>query len=194
MSCPQPFSDVTKKYLCRFYEILDTMIEKMTCAELTDSLSHNFIVQMIPHHQAAIEMSENLLQYTTVVPLQKVAQNIIAEQTESIENMKSALADCAQKLNSKQDICLYGEAFRQITQTMFSQMRNSRSGNNINANFMREMIPHHQGAIRMSENALRYPICAELRPILQAIIVSQKKGVRQMQRLLSCLGGERAEG
>ncbi|MGN0557027.1 MAG: DUF305 domain-containing protein, partial [Acutalibacteraceae bacterium] len=76
MSCPQPFSDVTKKYLCRFYEILDTMIEKMTCAELTDSLSHNFIVQMIPHHQAAIEMSENLLQYTTFVPLQKIAQNI----------------------------------------------------------------------------------------------------------------------
>lgn len=101
MSCPQPFSDVTKKYLCRFYEILDTMIEKMTCAELTDSLSHNFIVQM---------------------------------------------------------------------------------------------IPHHQGAIRMSENALRYPICAELRPILQAIIVSQKKGVRQIQHLLSCLGGEKTGG
>lgn len=44
MSCSQPFSDVTKKYLVRFYEILDEMIEGMNGAELTDSLSHNFIV------------------------------------------------------------------------------------------------------------------------------------------------------
>ena len=36
----------------------------------------------------------------------------------------------------------------------------------------------------MSENALRYPLCPGLIPVLDAIIVSQKKGVRQMQRLL----------
>lgn len=48
MSCIQQFSDVTKNYLCRFYKILDEMIEGMTNAELTSSLSHNFIVQMIP--------------------------------------------------------------------------------------------------------------------------------------------------
>ena len=87
MSCIQQFSDVTKNYLCRFYKILDEMIEGMTNAELTSSLSHNFIVQMIPHHRAAIEMSENLLQFTTFVPLQHIAQNIINEQTKSIENM-----------------------------------------------------------------------------------------------------------
>ena len=38
------------------------------------------------------------------------------------------------------------------------------------------MIPHHQGAIRMSENALRYLLCPGLIPLLDAIIVSQKKG------------------
>ena len=55
------FSNVTKRYLSRFDEILDEMIQGMTDAPLTDSISHNFIVQMIPHHQAAIQMSENHL-------------------------------------------------------------------------------------------------------------------------------------
>ena len=70
MNRNQQFSDTTKRYLCRFYEILDKMIQGMTGAELTNSISHNFIVQMIPHHRAAIEMSKNLLLYTNFVPLQ----------------------------------------------------------------------------------------------------------------------------
>lgn len=49
------------------------------------------------------------------------------------------------------------------------------------------MIPHHMGAIRMSENALRFPICPELIPILTAIISSQKRGVQEMEKLLQCI-------
>lgn len=183
----QPFSDVTKAYLCRFYQILDDMIAGITQAELTDSISHNFIMQMIPHHRAAIEMSQNLLQYTTCVSLQHIAKNSIAEQTKSIENMRSILPRCRELTNSKQDLCLYEKGFRLITQTMFSQMRGACSNNNIHADFMREMIPHHQGAIRMSENVLHYSICPDLNPILQSIITSQKNGVREMEHLLQCL-------
>ena len=42
MFSQQRISDVTKSYLCRFYQILDNMIAEMTDVELTDSLSHNF--------------------------------------------------------------------------------------------------------------------------------------------------------
>ncbi len=188
MRCSQELSQVTKEYLCRFYEILDNMICGMTGAELTDSISHNFIVQMIPHHRAAIEMSESLLQYTTLVPLQRIAQNIITEQTESIRQMQQALPQCARLANSDQELCLYGRRFHQITQTMFAHMNAACSDNDINGNFMREMIPHHQGAIRMSQNALQYPICPELKPILRSIIISQEKGVGEMQHLLRCIG------
>ena len=179
----QKFSNDTKSYLCRFYEILDEMIAEMG-ADLTDSLSHNFIVRMIPHHRAAIEMSLNLLGYTTFVPLQNIALNIIKEQTKSIENMQDILSQCSELENSGQDLCLYQKRFRQITDTMFSQMRNTWETNDINADFMREMIPHHEGAISMSQNILRYDVCPELIPIFEAIINSQRVGVREMERLL----------
>lgn len=67
---------------------------------------------------------------------------------------------------------------------MFTQMKNACSANNINADFIREMIPHHEGAIRMSQNVLLYDICPELIPILDSIIKSQKKGVCEMKKLL----------
>ncbi|WP_455716849.1 DUF305 domain-containing protein [Anaerosporobacter sp.] len=181
------FSNVTKNYLSEFYCILDQMIEGMTTAELSCSISHNFIVQMIPHHRAAIEMSHNILCYTTNIPLQNIASNIITMQTQSIEDMRNVECICSSFTNSRQDICLYQRHFHSITETMFTEMGNACATNNINANFMREMIPHHKGAIRMSENALRYEICPELIPILEAIITSQKKGVQEMTQLLRCM-------
>ena len=178
------FSLVTINYLNRFYSILDRMIQDMTNARLGNSISVNFMTQMIPHHRAAIEMSQNLLQYTILLPLQKIAQEIIKEQTESIQHMREMLPCCSRQANSQQDLCLYEKNSRQIAHNMFSQMKNARSCNDINANFIREMIPHHEGAIRLSINALRYPICPELLPVLQSIVKSQERGIRRMKRLL----------
>lgn len=177
-------SHVTRNYVDTFHCILNEMVQGMTSAQLSDSISENFIVQMIPHHRAAIEMSRSLLQYTTNIPLQEIAERIIEEQTKSIENMQAILDTCKQKQNCSQDVRTYENRVDRIMQTMFSDMKNACTDNDLNGNFMREMIPHHRGAIEMSENALQYRICPQLQPILQAIILSQRRGVRQMQRLL----------
>lgn len=190
MTCSNKFSIVTNNYLARYYDILDEMIQGMESARLCDSISHNFIVQMIPHHKAAIEMSRNLLKYTTFIPLQNIALGIIEEQTKSIADMEAALRRCSQHKNTRQELCLYSDCYQSITKTMFTDMRNACSTNDINVNFMREMIPHHRGAVQMSENALRYPICPQLVSILEAIISSQKKGIREMEKLLCCLQRE----
>lgn len=181
------FSANTQMYLDTFYAILDEMIEGMTTAKLTDSISHNFIAQMIPHHRAAIEMSRNLLKYTTNIPLQDIAGQIITEQTKSIHDMRQIERRCGQYQNSRRDLHSYQCRMEQILQTMFHEMGTACAANPIDADFMREMIPHHEGAIHMSETTLCYPICPELVPILRAIITSQKRGVRQMRRLL-CTG------
>lgn len=184
---PCEMSQVTKRYLSRFYEILDEMIQEMTGAALTDSISHNFIVQMTPHHKAAIEMSQNILQYTTFIPVQKIACNIIEEQTKSIENMTDALGRCSALTNTDQELASYQRCFSQITRAMFADMQIACADNDINANFMREMIPHHEGAVRMSENALRFSLCQELPPILTSITSTQKAGIQKMEHLLRCM-------
>lgn len=187
MSCQYKLSCETKNYLNRFYEVLDDMIATMMDAPLTDSISHNFIEQMIPHHQAAIEMSQSVLKYTNLAPLQVIAAGIIATQTNSMEDMRSVLATCREEKSSEQDLNLYQRRFDQITQTMFTNMENARITNNISANFMREMIPHHRGAVQLSENALHFELCPGLRPILQNIMTSQKAGIRKMECLLRCM-------
>ena len=64
--------------------------------------------------------------------------------------------------------------FEKIAQTMFVEMGSAPVNNGVNAIFVREMIPHHKGAVRMSNNALQFNICPELKPILYAIITTMK--------------------
>lgn len=181
------FSHNTNDYLDAYACILKEVICGMTTAELTNSISHNFIVQMIPHHKAAIQMSRNVLKYTTNCEIERIASNIITEQTKSISNMENALPRCCKKVNSKNDLCSYQKQVDQIFQTMFQRMRTAKSCNSIDCNFLWEMIPHHEGAVGFSETTLKYCICPELTPILQAIITSQKQGICQMKELLRCL-------
>ena len=87
--------------------------------------------------------------------------------------------------NNDTELSLYMREFEIITQTMFFEMESAAVTNGVNANFLREMIPHHEGAVRMSNNALQFNICPGLKPILYSIITSQCEGIRQMKQLLN---------
>lgn len=188
MNHESTLSNNTKDYLEVYYSILDNMIEGMTNVTLTDSISHNFIIQMIPHHRAAIQMSENLLKYTTNIPLQNIASGIITAQTQSIAAMQKVQPYCSRITNLDRDLSLYQRKADQIMRTMFDRMLNARVSNDINANFIHEMLPHHMGAVEMSKNALQYNLCVDLIPILDAIISSQERGIKQMQQVLRQIG------
>lgn len=179
------FSIITKQYLTCYTRILNRMMSCMNTANLTNSISRNFIVQMIPHHRAAIEMSKNILCYTTFIPVQEIALGIIREQTQSIRDMERIVRSCSRIKNSSQELSCYQNNSREIMDIMFADMKNACTVNDINANFMYEMIPHHLGAVNMSQNALNFPLCADLKPILESIITSQQRGVHEMEELLS---------
>lgn len=177
-----------KEYVNAYACILEKMICGMLGANLGESISANFIRQMIPHHRGAIEMAKNILCYTDNCKLQAIAKNIIEEQTRSIDNMQNALCCCVEVSNSCSDLCEFQCRMNTIMKNMFEEMNCAGVDNNTDCDFIREMIPHHMGAVKMSETALCYCICDELKPILEAIILSQERGIAQMEELSNCLG------
>ena len=150
-----PRNEEYKEYNEEYRRILDEMIRKMTGAQLTGSVSLNFIRQMIPHHRAAVQMSENLLKYRGSGPLAKIAENIITEQTKGISELEKAERKCRNSVSSDCVLYRYGKENDIILCDMFSDMTDAVSDGNIECDFIREMVPHHLGAVRMSENALK---------------------------------------
>lgn len=185
MNCNCPISNVTTSYIDEYQCIKNTMIEEMSSVTADMSISSDFIARMIPHHMAAINMCQNLLQYTTDIPLQNMALAIITEQEKGISNMTAIANQCKSCTNSDADVSEYSCKIRRIMQTMFTDMTSARTTNNINADFMREMIPHHMGAVKMCGAALSYNICSGLRPILESVISTQEKEIREMKCMLS---------
>lgn len=176
-----------KKYLARFDQILNAMASNMLSANITDSITINFIECMIPHHQAAIYMCENLLRYTDYRPLQEIANNIIKMQTRGIDQMKEIARTTSGFSNSKEDVNCYMKKYFEITKNMIYRMRNSSRVMNINCNFVSEMIPHHEGAIAMCDNLLQYCIDPRLEHVAKAIIKEQSEGVRQLKAIRKSL-------
>jgi uncharacterized protein (DUF305 family) len=59
-----------------------------------------------------------------------------------------------------------------------------KSSNDVDRDFARMMIPHHQGAIDMAEAELRYGHNEQLRRIAQEIIVDQQQEIAAMRLAL----------
>lgn len=78
----------------------------------------------------------------------------------------------------------YLTRFYQILSQMEYKMINVLPYENITAYFIKCMIPHHQAAIYMCYNLLFYSKYSPLIEIANNIIQTQKKGIKQMKRIL----------
>ncbi len=179
-----------KRYLYRYDEILNQMAEKMLSQNVTNSVTMNFIECMIPHHQAAIDMSKNLLEYTRYQPLREITQDIIKRQTEGIKQMEEICQTTYGFANTPQVVDNYMKKYLEITKNMIEKMKNAPRCVNINLNFTNEMIPHHEGAIAMCENLLLYRIDPRLKLVADSIINEQSEGVQQLKEVQKRLCGK----
>lgn len=81
------------------------------------------------------------------------------------------------------------KAYEAAAQKMHHDM-SSEYTNDVDVDFVRGMIPHHQGAIDQAEILLKYSANPRLRRLAGGIIASQRREIRFMEKWLA----ERAAG
>ena len=188
MNRERMLSNVSKEYLSEYYEILDRMIERMNNVELRNSISYNYVAHMIPHCNAAIEMSKNILRFTTFLPLQNIADKIICDNRRDIESMKKVVPKCLEFLNVESDISIYQHRTAKIIRCMAQGMERACAGNRINIDYIKEMIPHRRVAVKISKNALDYDLCPELKCLIEEILFTHEEGITRMEHMLRSVG------
>jgi uncharacterized protein (DUF305 family) len=97
MGCPQ--SGMMKQHMAmarsaadrEYMQSMMTMHQGMMAHPLTGEADHDFMVMMIPHHQAAIEMAKTELKYGKNPQLRAMSQAIIKAQQAEIDQMQAML-------------------------------------------------------------------------------------------------------
>ena len=131
-----------------------------------------FIDQMIMHHQGAIMSSEHMIADSERPELRQLAENIQESQSEQIEQMQAWRQEW------------YGDAERTFGMMDPTQMEEMMGDDTTDTMFLRIMIPHHQLAVDMSEEALDEAEHPELKGLAQKIIDEQSAEIELMQGYL----------
>jgi uncharacterized protein (DUF305 family) len=146
-----------------------------------------FIDAMIPHHQGAVEMAKEAQQKSKRPEIKKLAADIIKSQDQEIAEMKQWRQAWYPKASSTP--MAYDSKAGQMMPMSADQMKGMMMSMDLGAaddqfdlRFINAMIPHHQGAVTMAQDALNQSKRPEIKKLAQAIITSQEKEIAQMKQ------------
>lgn len=165
-----------------FAASMAAMMRDMHGMVLSGDVDYDFVAGMIPHHQGAIDMAKVQLELGQDATLHALSRDIIAAQEEEIAFMRDWLATYGEPRPGNNQEAIR-TAYDRINQAMMRDMHVPPTGN-VDRDFVRGMIPHHQAAVDMAEVILAHSTRAELRSMAEDVIREQRREIAEMEAWL----------
>ncbi len=138
------------------------------------SSEREFIEEMIPHHQEAVDTANEVIARGGTTPeIKKLVENIVIAQEKEIADMKEWYEKW------------FGTPYQNVGDyvPMMRDLSTLR-GEALDRTFLEDMIMHHMGAIMMAQSVQPYIEHPEINSLSKAIISTQSDEIRLMQQLL----------
>ncbi len=180
MAASAATSDATKAYEAAMSAMHMDMMKKPTGKPDLD-----FMTGMIPHHQGAIDMAKAVLQYGKDPEIKTMAENVIKAQDGEIAMMKAWLGKVDQAT-----LVEAPESAKANEDAMAGMMKNMMMdySSDADADFVKGMIPHHQGAIDMAKVALQYAKDPDVLKLAGDVVKAQEGEITFMRDWLKKKG------
>jgi uncharacterized protein (DUF305 family) len=167
-------------------------------------IDRHFIEMMIPHHKGAVEMADLALLRAQHPEIKKLAEAIKVAQTREIQQMQTwykqwygkevpafpmgiEMMNRGQRMSKKPSPGMMGQGqgmmkMHRDMMGMEMDLDALKSASDFDKEFIRQMIPHHQMAVKMSQMVLNSATHPEIRTLGQSIINSQTAEIEQMRQ------------
>ncbi len=144
----------------------------------TGNADVDFVKSMIPHHQGAIDMAKVELQFGKDPEALKLAEEIVKAQESEIAMMNGWLEKNEGAATGSDPAS--AQAYEKAMGDMMKNMHMTYSGD-ADADFVKGMIPHHQGAIDMAKAELQFGKDVEMRNLAESIMADQEREIALMK-------------
>ena len=145
-----------------------------------------FIDGMIPHHQGAITMAKEAQQKSQRPEIKKLADEIVMAQTKEIAELQTWRKQWYPNASSMP--MAHNAKMGHMMEMNADQMKGMMMTQDLGAQdaefdlrFINAMIPHHQGAVIMAQDASAKSTRPEIKQLSKDIISSQQIEIKQMQ-------------
>ena len=145
----------------------------------------DFMQGMIPHHQGAVDMAKAVLRYGKDAQVKTLAENVVKTQESEITMMKAWLGK-----TDKNALPASPEAAKGNEQAMAAMMKDMKAPytGDADVDFVKGMIPHHQGAIDMAKVALQYAKDPDVLKLAGDVVKAQEAEIAFMKDWLAKRG------
>lgn len=138
-----------------------------------------FLDSMSMHHKHGIEMASRGSEKADSDALRTVAGSMRVHLTEEIEQMQALRERWYRGAADARNMNLPGAAFMR---SMDASLMTEQSGQAFDVAFVDMMVPHHQGAIAMAEDAMVKAQHAEVRALARAIAEREQREIETLLR------------
>lgn len=146
-----------------------------------------FIDGMIVHHQGAVDMAQEAQEKSQRPELKQLADEIITAQNQEIAQMQQwrstwypNAGDTPMAYHAEMGHMM--EMTPEQKQAMMMSMDLGAADAEFDLRFINGMIPHHEGAVVMAQDALQKSQRPEIKELAQEIIKAQETEINQMKQ------------
>ena len=148
-----------------------------TAVSTTASYDLQFIDTMKRHHQTAVHMAQMAQGKASDAKVKEFARKAVADQTSEIQQLEQWRNQWFPNAPDAHSTQLAGANSMNMDMAHMQNM----TGHAFDMMFVDMMIPHHQGAIEMSREALQRSQRQEINSFAQQVIEKQQKEIAELQ-------------
>jgi uncharacterized protein (DUF305 family) len=161
------------------------MMGSAVAGDSTQPFDQRFLDQMIMHHQGAVMSAQMLIADSAWSELRDLAQRIITAQQREIAQMQQWRSDWYGATSTGTMPGMLNSGMMSVGMMNRDQMRQMMGANaDFDRMFLQMMIPHHEGAISMAQQALNQAEHPEIKTLAQTIVTTQQTEITEMQSYL----------
>lgn len=159
----------------------------MTLGPKDDNFELRFIDGMIPHHRGAVIMAREALEKSERPEIQALAQEILDTQRQEIRQLRNWRSNWYP--DAGEEAVMWHEEMghempmtKEMERSMMMSADLGEADDEFDLRFLDAMIPHHEGALVMAQEALDKSGRPRVRQMAEDIIASQQAEIDQMQQ------------